>query len=390
LATTALCALAALTASPALFAQAPTQAQLQQAALLHARITGMPPSTANLTTMANDIASGNMEGAAAIATSQPQFYNNTLKNIWLPATNVDQSVFVPLNDYVTTVIGMVHDDVAFNTALSTDILYTLSAKGLPAASASDNNHYQTADTNNVDLSANLVKTTQTAVYGYPQGAPAGLLTTRASAAAFFSAGTNRRMFRFTMVNHMCRDMELVQDVSRPTDRIRQDVAVSPGNDSRVYLNNCISCHAAMDPMAQAFAYYDFDATALKMTYTEGKVVPKYFINATNDSYGFVTPDNSWENRWRLGGPNTLVLQFDPTLPGKGTGMASWGQEIEQSQAFAQCQVQKAFQAVCLRLPANAADTTEVKTLTSQFTAGGYKLKQVFADAALYCTNPSNL
>src|ERR1700729_3578545 len=85
LASTALCALAALTASPALFAQAPTQAQLQQAALLHARITGMPPSAANLTTMANDIASGNTEGAAAIATSQPQFYNNTLKNIWLPA-----------------------------------------------------------------------------------------------------------------------------------------------------------------------------------------------------------------------------------------------------------------------------------------------------------------
>src|ERR1700760_4351142 len=98
-------AFAALTALPAMFAQAaPTTAQLQQATLLHTRITGVPPSAANLTAMANDLASGQPEAAAAIATAQPQFYNNTLKNIWLPATNVDQSVFVPLNDYVVTVI----------------------------------------------------------------------------------------------------------------------------------------------------------------------------------------------------------------------------------------------------------------------------------------------
>jgi hypothetical protein len=29
----------------------------------------------------------------------------------------------------------------------------------------------------------------------------------------------------------------------------------------VFLNNCIACHSGMDPMAQAFAYYDFDETA---------------------------------------------------------------------------------------------------------------------------------
>ena len=48
----------------------------------------------------------------------PRFYNVTLKNIVTPWTNRDQTVFVPLNDYTATVIGMVRDDVPFNTALS--------------------------------------------------------------------------------------------------------------------------------------------------------------------------------------------------------------------------------------------------------------------------------
>jgi hypothetical protein len=381
----ALCALAVIAqlASPL---AAAGQAENQEAVLLHTRITGVPPSPANLVTMAADLVAGNKEAAAAIATSQPQFYNNTLKNIFLPATNRDQSVFVPLNDYVVTAIGMIHDDVPFNTALSADILYTLKASGLPAPSAANNNHYQTADTNNVDISSNLVATTQSAAYGYPTGAPAGLITTRASASAFFVNGTNRAMFRFTLINHLCRDMELVQDATRPTDRIRQDVSTSPGGDSRVYLNTCISCHSGMDPMAQAFAYYNFDNTALQMVYTAGKPQAKYFINSTNNPFGFVTPDNSWANRWR-NGPNSLVLAFDPTLPGTGIGAASLGQELAQSDAFSQCQVQKAFQAVCLRLPSTAADTAEVNALSAAFKANGYKLKQVFADAALYCTVP---
>ena len=41
------------------------------------------------------------------------FYNVTLKNFAAPWTNRDQSVFVPLNDYIATVIGMIRDDRAF-------------------------------------------------------------------------------------------------------------------------------------------------------------------------------------------------------------------------------------------------------------------------------------
>src|SRR6185436_5284243 len=128
----------------------------------------------------------------------------------------------------------------------------------------------------------LVQTTQTAVYGTPSAATAGAITTRAAAQAFFIAGTNRAMFRFTLINHLCVDMEQVHDTSIVPDRIRQDVSRSPGGDSRVFLNNCIGCHAGMDPLAQAFAYYNFNSTSGRMEYTgppaTPTVQPKYFNN----------------------------------------------------------------------------------------------------------------
>ena len=353
----------------------------EQAKRIHDRIAGVPPSAAVLSQMVADIQANNAAAAAKLATDNANFYNVTLKNFVAPWTNRDQTVFTPLNDYTATVIGMVRDDVAFNTVLSDDILYTSSAGGLPAPSAANNNHYAMAETNGVDLKATLVRTAQSTVYGLPTAATAGVLTTRGGASAFFVAGTNRAMFRFTMMNHLCHDMETVQDTTRRTDRIRQDVARSPGGDSRIFLNNCVGCHSGMDPMAQAFANYNFDATAGTLGYTANIVQPKYLINSDNFKQGFVTPDDAWQNRWRSG-PNS-VLGFEATLPGGGNGAKTLGQELAASDAFAQCQVEKVFQAVCFRAPGNAADRNAVATIKASFKSG-YKLKQVFADTAVYC------
>jgi hypothetical protein len=358
----------------------------EQAKRIYERIAGEPPPAAVLSQMAAAItATPGQQGlvnAAAIATSAPSFYNVTLKNLVIPWTNRDQTVFAPLNDYAAIVIGMTRDDVAFNTALSDDILYIVNAPGLPAPSSANNDHYATAETNGVDLSTALQRTTQSGTYGTPAQATAGLITTRGAASAFFINGTNRAMFRFTMINHLCHDMETVMDITRPADRIRQDVARSPGGDSRVFLNTCVGCHSGMDPMAQAFAYYNFDATAGQLAYTPNQVQPKYLINATNFSFGFVTPDDSWANRWRAG--SNAFLGWDATLPGSGNGAKSLGQELASSDAFAQCQVTKIFQAVCFRAPASAADQATVATIKASFKSGGYRLKQVFQLSAAAC------
>jgi hypothetical protein len=354
----------------------------EQAKQLHDRLAGVPPSDFVLTQMAADITANNAQAAAQLAMANKNFYNVTLRNFVAPWTSRDRSVFVPLNDYTATVIGMVRDDVDFSTVLSADLLYTSSAAGAPAYSPVNNDHYQYLDDYNVDLKSTLRPATQSGLLGLPVAATAGVMTTRTAAAAFFINGTNRAMFRFTMINFMCRDLEQLQDPSLPPDRIRQDVSRSPGGDSRVFLNSCITCHDGMDPLAQAFAYYNFDTTANRLVYTAGAVQPKYLINSDNFKYGFVTTDDHWDNYYRHGA--NQVLGFDASLPGTGSGAKSMGQELARSDGFAQCQVEKVFRTVCLRDPGNAADRQKVATIKATFKSTGYKMKQVFADAAIYC------
>ena len=354
----------------------------EQARRLHDRLAGVPPTDAVLTQMAGAIAGGQADVAAQLAMTNKNFYNVTLKNFVAPWTNRDRTVFVPLNDYTATVIGMVRDDVDFSTLLSADLLYVGNTAGAPAYSASDNNHYQYLDDNNVDLKAALQPATQSGLLGLPVAATAGIITTHAAAQAFFINGTNRAMFRFTMMNHMCRDLEQLQDSSLPPDRIRQDVSRSPGGDSRVFLNNCITCHDGMDTLAQAYAFYNFDTTSNQLVYTAGVVQPKYLINSDNFKFGYVTTDDRWDNNYRKGA--NQVLGFDPALSGSGNGAKSMGQELAHSDGFAQCQVEKVFRAVCLREPGNATDRQTVQNIKSKFKTTGYKMKQVFGDAAIYC------
>ena len=354
-----------------------------QAKRMHDRLAGVPPTAAVLDAMAADLAAGRSIDAAYKAMEHRAFYDVTLKNFAMPWTNRDQTVFAPLNDYVATVIGMVRDDVAFDRVLYDDILYVgRSGLGVPGYSPSGNDHYAALESQGLSLKDNLVATTQSAANGIPAEATAGVLTSRAAAQAFFIAGTNRAMFRYTLMNHLCTDLEQVQDPTRPPDRIRQDVSRSPGGDSRLFLNNCIACHAGMDPMTQAFAYYDYDETAGRMLYTPGVVRPKYFNNKDTFPSGYSTPDDTWDNYWRKG--SNSLLGWDGSLPGKGTGAKSLGRELAQSEAFASCQVQKVFKNVCFRAPSDAQDRARVQSMTASFKANGYQLKRVFAEAATYC------
>lgn len=373
---TALVALAA-------FAVAADAGPREQAKRMHDRIAGVPPAGSVLDAMETEIAAGRTQQAALLAMDHPAFYSVTVKNLVTPWTNRDQTVFAPLNDYTATVIGMVRDDVPFDELVSADILYVGNAGlGLPAVSATSNTHYEQMEAQGVNLLTGLQRTTQSGVYGTPPAATAGIMTTRAAAQSFFIAGTNRAMFRFTLLNHMCRDLEEVQDTSRAPDRVRQDVSRSPGGDARLFLNNCVGCHSGMDPMAQAFAFYTFDDAQGRLVYTAGTVQPKYFLNEETFAPGFVTPDDQWENRWRAGQNGSMG--WDPSLPGSGSGAKTLGQELGASDAFASCQVEKVFRTVCLRAPNNALDRSQISSMTSSFRSSGHRLKQAFADAAVYC------
>jgi hypothetical protein len=207
------------------------------------------------------------------------------------------------------------------------------------------------------------------------------------------------MLRFTLMNHLCTDLEPLKDVSLPTDRIRQDVSRSPGGDSRLFLNNCSGCHTGMDPLAQAFAYYDYDFDREgdpfgengQLVYNQiGQIDPttgsqvqsKYYNNSSNFPYGYATPDDGWENYWREGA--NQKLGWDASLPGKGFGASSLGEDLSNSESFAQCQVKKVFKTVCLREPENQTDITQLQSTTQAFKQHDYNLKRVFAELGTYC------
>ncbi len=367
----------------------------EQAKRMYERLTGTAPTAALLDELEARVQADPV--AAALYMIDPteahsrDFYTVTLKNLATPWTNRDQTVFAALNDYTATVIGMVRDEVPFNTVLSEDIVYVGgSGLGLPAYSPGNNDHYAELEARGLNLgdSANLVRDTQSARNGLPAAATAGVVTTRAAAEAFFIAGTNRAMFRFTLLNHMCRDLEQVQDTSRPPDRIRQDVSRSPGGDSRVFLNNCVGCHSGMDPMAQAYAYYDYDESTGRIVYSPGQVRAKYFNNDTTFPFGFVTPDDSWDNYWRSG-PNAVLgwASSGAGSAGTGAGAKSLGEELANSDAFAQCHVEKVFRNVCFRAPVDVTDRTQVESMVTSFRANNYNLKRVFAEAAAFCKGP---
>jgi len=384
----------AFAAMLAIMLATPASAQTrEQARRIHDRLAGVPPTENVLQAMTNASQSSHQvcadngvtgaECAAYIAMEDPAFYNVTLKNFSAPWTNREFSVFVPLNDYIATVIGMIRDDLDFRGVLWEDIQYVGATGTVTAAPAGNNNtHYEQLEAGNHSLKDVLERTTQSSVNGLDSSATSGVITSRAASEAFFIAGTNRAMFRFTMVNHFCRDMEELRDARLSPDRIRQDVSRSPGGDSRLFLNNCVGCHTGMDPMAQAYAYYNYDEASGSIEHTAGNVQPKYFNNDANFPQGFRTPDDSWTNYWRTG--QNRYLGFYGPDNGEGIGAKSLGRELSHSDAFSACQVKKVFKAVCLREPETTNDHQMFDQFVTNFEASGFRMKKVFADTAEYC------
>lgn len=381
----------------------------EQAKRIHDRLVGTPPSAACLDQLQALVTANNEVDAALDAITNDgvgdecigeDFYRVTLKNFITPWSNEEQTIFAPLNDYTATVIGIIRDEYDFRRILYDDIIYTGNGSIAAPYAVNNNAHYEEMSNTNADLQAILVEKNQTDAdtLNLPNSsATAGIMTTRQGARAFFIDGTNRAMFRFTLLNHLCTDLEQIKDTSRPPDRIRQDVSRSPGGDSRIFMNACVGCHSGMDPMAQAFAYYNYSYTTDEesgtLEFTDGIVQPKYHINASNFEYGYVTPDNHWDNYWRKGPNSNLGWSWAPgsASTGSGTDASSLGRELADSYAFARCQVEKVFKTVCLRAPVDATDRGKIDAMILSFRDTGgvsgdthFNLKQVFAESAAYC------
>lgn len=370
----------------------------EQAKRMYDRLAGVPPTNDELASMVTAMSTdATGRTAANIAMQNPNFLNVTVKNMFLPMTNKDQTVFYPFNDAAATLVGLVRDGDAnppmdFRQALYGDVIYTGTGgnPALPAYSQINNDHYAEMEKQNIPFSTGLVKQpSQTPFTGVPSAATSGVLTTRQSARAFFYAGTNRAMLRFTLLNYLCSDLEDVKDTTRIPDRIHKDVSRSPGGDSTVFLNTCVGCHAGMDGLAGAYAYYNWnynvdsdpEGNDGSLTYAQGQVQTKYLQNNTVFPYGYVTTDDSWINYWRNGLNANLGWANNGTQAATvGNGMKSMNQELANTEAFARCQAVKVYKTVCFNEPTE----TVLGQLVSGFKTGGYNMKLLFADSAFSC------
>jgi hypothetical protein len=277
---------------------------------------------------------------------------------------------------VATAIGLVRDDIRFDQVLYGDHLYISNANNAPPYDIENNDHYEYLEDNRISLATTLQRVNQSTTTGIAE--TAGVLTTRASGEAFLSAGTNRRLTRFTFMNFLCRDFEALHDTTIPDVWVRRDVDRAPGGDSRAYKNKCVGCHAGQDALGGAFAYFNWDGD--KVVYTNNNVQDK--VNANNlFNEGHVVSDDSWENLWVKG--QNAVLGWRGSQ--SGTGPTSFGRMLSASKAFSQCMAEKSFKLVCLKEPQSATDIAAVASMADSFEESGtYSMKDLIGKTSTLC------
>lgn len=395
---------------PFIFSAAVWGGPIEDAYKMHNRIAGVPPSPAVLQNMAQLILDNNAEGAAQLAMENKNFINVTIK-VWAKSfTNRDQTSRVPLNDMAATIMGAVRDNVPFNTVLYDDIIYVFEGPVIRMSgtniaeeynyAVNDNNYYEKAEDyrftingSSIDLSQKLIQGVQSEITEIPTEATSGILTTRAAGEAFYSAGTNRRVNRYTFMNFLCKDYEELHDISIPDFRVRRDVERDPGGVSLTYKNTCVGCHAGQDALAGAYAHYNFNPNSgLKLTYDPTMVTPK--INNINSfSSGYFTTDDSWVNLWRFGKNEVLNWRGAP----EGNGAKALNEMLTQSGAFSQCMAKHVFKIVCKHEPVSQDEINLVNTLAEDFESPNYEeskrynMKRLFAKTSAGCLiNEENL
>jgi hypothetical protein len=214
------------------------------------------------------------------------------------------------------------------------------------------------------------------IHQYPK-AISGILTTRAYGAAFVVAGTNRAPVAYAIENFLCKDMNEMNDTTIPDHRNRRDVDRSPGGTSEIYKNRCVGCHAGMDALAGAFAYYDY--VNGKLIYTPGQVVSKMNHNVVFPQ-GFVTQSDQWMNLWTEG-QNASLKWGEATV---GEGVRSLGQMLSETEAFHSCMAQQVYKKVCLKPVTADEDKMRVAKLTQKYKSDNFNMKNLFINTSIEC------
>lgn len=371
-------------------------AQRTQAHKLFRAITGvsLPIDDSRLKTMEGLIAGNKLREAAKVATNDALFYQNKVRDMAAKMATRDESYRVNLNDFIATFVGVVRDSdsTSAKELLTGNFTYQadtalLTAAGETAIRMADddliqsNNHYDDIRTRGYSLKAVLKRVnTQRVLVNNTIGDmpdPAGLLTTRGFMQAHADAGTNRRLVEYSFREFMCAPITDWADGTMPDDRVGRDVDRMPGGSANKYLTQCKNCHTGMDALRGAFARVDW-VNNNRIRYSPAAVVGKMNRNADQYPQGFATANDSFVN-YSTSGKNKDAFGWRNTL--SGTGMASFGRMLADSQGFSRCMVKRVFESVCKRAPAEV-ETSAVRSIADDFERDSYHMRNLFEVVAL--------
>jgi len=353
----------------------------------------------------------------------PSFYNITIRDFAAPMSTREESVNTGLNDFIATVIGNVRDNLSAKELVTGNYIYMAN----PAKAAVPSNmerdivrsnlHYSSLASGGFNLARVLTKAPQklfngTSVVDNPD--PAGVLTSRTFMGAHAIAGTNRRMIEYTFREFLCIPIEKWAYNQGSDNYIGRDIERLPGGSATKFVQNCRACHARLDPLRGAFAYYtfsnnytkntlvsshtsDFNAnedmsdsviTGLRAGDPGASVIPasgnyvNYVVKKMNHNDqafngGYVMYDNSFNNA-ATDTEGAKYFGWRSSLTGKGA--RDFGMMIAQSEGFSRCMTKRVFKKLCNR-DAQASEDALIQSTATEFETQGYKLKYLFKKIA---------
>lgn len=415
-------------------AQTSDRTPADDAAWMLNRLTGVrnPGDSPLIQQMATLISNGDRKAAAAIATAQPQFYSVTVKEMAAQMSTREETVAVPLNDFVASFIGVTRDGTDARELLYGDFYYAADPGKITGATPAipnnlntdlllSNNHFVGLERSNLDIGAALMRingqkiaTANDANIANPD--PAGVITSHSFLGAHAIAGTNRRLVEFSLREFTCTPIIGAADTGAPDVRIGRDIERSPGGDPIKFQNNCKGCHTIMDGFRGAFAKWDFvnnvgngannpgAAIYVDNGVTTGNFQPRVDTNGNDNargvvfkmnrpdfvqySGGYISRDDSFINNAVRGVNATRFgwrgLAPDASALASNTGGAhTFGRLIANSEQFSRCMAKRVFAQVC-RYDVQDADGDAIyASLAMDFEQNNYALKTLFHAVAAH-------
>jgi len=345
----------------ALGAQAQTDSASQYADRLYSKMTGLHPNPETTEQLAREIRNGNYLGAAQIVSDDPNFIVQKVRD-W--AGYMDDKDSNPntenISDIQLLLLGIYKDEKDSRELMYSTYKYAVGPQ-----------ETYSGDDSLADPEGFVAKLIP---YQSKLKEPAGVLTTNSFAKQYYSAGTNRRAYKYAFEKFLCTPISALRILSPSHDvgkYVRQDVDRVNGGNLNIFREQCSGCHNNMDATAGAFAL--LDSTEDGKIVELDSVAPKYHQNATIFPEGNYTVDNHWVNLGaKLGYYD--ALGFYGALEGEGVN--SLGKSLAMSKAFDRCMAQTVYEVLCSK-KYKKTDFKTINDLANQFGQDNYNLKKLF-------------